>query len=58
MLGYESYPSFKNAINKATRACLTLEIPVAENFKQVDRDVDGRAVKDLKLSRFACYLVP
>jgi len=57
MLGYESFSSFKNAINKATRACLTLEIPVAENFKQIDREIDGKSAQDMKLSRFACYLV-
>jgi DNA-damage-inducible protein D len=57
MLGYESFPSFKNAINKATRACVTLEISVADNFKQIDRDIDGKSEQDWKLSRFACYLV-
>jgi DNA-damage-inducible protein D len=57
MLGYESFPSFKNAINKATRACLTLEIAVAENFIQIDREVNGKPESDWKLSRFACYLV-
>src|SRR5579863_6444291 len=57
MLGYESFQSFKNAINKATRACLTLEISVADNFIQIDREVDGKSESDWKLSRFACYLV-
>lgn len=57
MLGYESYQSFKNAINKATRACMTLEIAVAENFKQIEREIDGKPEADWKLSRFACYLV-
>jgi len=57
MLGYESFPSFKNAINKATRACVTLEISVADNFKQIERDIDGKSEQDWKLSRFACYLV-
>lgn len=56
MLGYESYAAFQNAVNKATRACLTLSIAVAENFTQVDREIDGKIVKDWKLSRFACYL--
>ncbi len=57
MLGYESFPAFKNAINKATRACLTLEISVAENFIQIDREIGDRSESDWKLSRFACYLV-
>jgi DNA-damage-inducible protein D len=57
MLGYESFQSFKNAVNKATRTCLTIEISVAENFIQIDREIDGRSEADWKLSRFACYLV-
>jgi DNA-damage-inducible protein D len=57
MLGYESFPSFKNAINKATRTCMTLEISVTDNFKQIERDIDGKQESDWKLSRFACYLV-
>jgi len=56
LLGYETYPAFRNALNRATRACLTLNIPVAENFKQVMRELDGKNVDDWKLSRFACYL--
>ncbi len=56
MLGYESFSSFENAINKAIQACTTLKIPVLGNFTQVERDVDGKLVRDYKLSRFACYL--
>ncbi len=57
MLGYESAHSFRTAINKAIQACVTLDIPVHENFKQVDREIDGKTQQDWKLSRFACYLV-
>lgn len=57
MLGYESYTSFKKAINKAMTTCMTLDIDTSENFQQVRRVVDGEEVADYKLSRFACYLV-
>jgi len=57
MLGYESFNSFVNAINKAIQACTTLKIPVLGNFTQIEREIEGSRVLDYKLSRFACYLV-
>jgi DNA-damage-inducible protein D len=57
LLGYESTPSFMNAVNRAIGTCSTLGIPVAENFQQCDRVIDGQRVSDYKFSRFACYLV-
>jgi len=57
MLGYESYQSFKKAINRAMTTCMTLEIDIYENFQQVRHEIDGREQTDFKLSRFACYLV-
>lgn len=56
-LGYESWGSFQNAINKAMTTCNTLNIPILENFTQVAMIVDSKSVLDFKLSRFACYLV-
>lgn len=56
LLGYDSYDSFKKSINKATQACIALNIQISENFEQVDREIDGQTVSDFKLSRFACYL--
>jgi DNA-damage-inducible protein D len=56
MLGYESFSSFENAINKAIQACTTLRIPILGNFTQVQREVNSKTVRDYKLSRFACYL--
>jgi DNA-damage-inducible protein D len=53
MLGYESFGSFEQAINRAIGTCTTLELPVLENFQQIDTE----AGRDYKLSRFACYLV-
>lgn len=57
MLGYDTYTSFRNAINRAVGTCTTLGIPVEENFLQVQRAIDGETCQDFKLSRFACYLV-
>jgi DNA-damage-inducible protein D len=56
MLGYKSLAAFGKAINRAISACTTLNIPVAENFKQVRREVGGVVIDDYKLTRFACYL--
>ena len=57
MLGYESFEAFRKPINKAIATCTALEIQVVENFKQVQRQLDGEIVQDFKLTRFACYLV-
>ncbi|MDH3890645.1 MAG: damage-inducible protein D [candidate division Zixibacteria bacterium] len=54
MLGYETMTTFRKAIDKATSACITLNIPVHENFISFKQD-DG--TEDFKLTRFACYLV-
>jgi DNA-damage-inducible protein D len=57
MLGYESYSAFQKPINKAIATCTALNIPVVENFQQTQREIAGQVVPDLKLTRFACYLV-
>jgi len=57
MLGYESYNTFKKAINRALTTCMTLDIDAQDNFEQIKREVGGKEVNDYKLSRFACYLV-
>lgn len=51
VLGYTNITNIKNAkpIQRALTACNTLGIPVQENFEFLDDDV--------KLTRFACYLV-
>ncbi len=49
-LGYSETNKLDKAINKAMTVCMTLGIPVIENFVQTD------GAKDYKLSRFACYL--
>ncbi len=57
MLGYESFTAFQKPINKAIATCTALNIPVLENFQQIQRIVNGETVPDFKLTRFACYLV-
>lgn len=57
MLGYETYTSFKKAVNRAITTCMTLEIDMFENFQQVRREIQGKEETDYKLSRFACYLI-
>ncbi|HVS11353.1 MAG TPA: BRO family protein [Planctomycetota bacterium] len=49
LLGYSSWPSFKQVINRAATACMTIGASVADNFVEVGADY--------KLSKFACYLV-
>lgn len=56
-LGYESWTSFKNVINKAMSSCANLEIDIMENFSQIDIIFQGKETKTYKLSRFACFLV-
>ncbi|MCY1283880.1 hypothetical protein D9M69_416690 [compost metagenome] len=57
MLGYSDWSLFAKVVNKALGVCMTLNIPVQDNFQQIQREVDGRQLPDFKLSRFACYLV-
>lgn len=57
MLGYETFQAFQKPINKAIATCTALNIPILETFVQVNREVDGEIVPDIKLTRFACYLV-
>ena len=56
VLGYQAFDSFERAITRAIRACTTIGVDVFENFQQVNREIDGKPVRDFKLSRFACYL--
>jgi DNA-damage-inducible protein D len=57
MLGYDSMQAFDLAINRAIGTCMTLGIPVPDNFEQITREIDGSSIRDYKFSRFACYLV-
>jgi DNA-damage-inducible protein D len=57
VLGYDSWSTFKNLINKAIGVCTTGGIPVIEHFIQLRRKIETREVDDFKLTRLACCLV-
>ena len=57
LLGYSSWDSFSKAIDRATKAFISLKIPYHENIIPCTRVDQGAETKDLKLTRFACYLV-
>jgi DNA-damage-inducible protein D len=45
-------------INKAMSVCISIPtIITADHFREEVRFLDGKNIKDFKLSRFACYLV-
>lgn len=57
VLGYKSLRTFKSPIQKAMQACATLNIETSENFIEAKRIENGKKIKDIKLTRFACYLI-
>ena len=62
MLEYSKWGNFKNVINKAKEACKGSDIAEEEHFADVGRvlKVGNNAemeVDDLKLTRYACYLI-
>jgi DNA-damage-inducible protein D len=57
-LGYKEYTPTMTPINKAMTVCISLPaIITADHFREEVRYLDGKQIKDFKLSRFACYLV-
>jgi DNA-damage-inducible protein D len=56
-LGYAEYSPAMKPIQKAMQVMMSLDIDSSEHFREEYRDIQGKRVKDLKLSRFACYLV-
>ena len=53
MLGYSDMDSFQKAIDRATKAMISLGVNHYENIVPIQRD--GK--QDFKLKKFACYLV-
>lgn len=53
MLGYAGMDQILKAVNKATAVCVSLDIPVFDNFIQMPSE---NVANDIKLTRFACYL--
>ena len=56
MLGYKDMKSFEKAIERATKACISLNIPHYDNIKAETRTINNQDTHDFKLTRFACYL--
>jgi DNA-damage-inducible protein D len=57
-LGYDNWSDFyKRVINRAIGACFSIHVRVDEHFIQDTREIGGKAVEDLKLTRFACCLI-
>jgi DNA-damage-inducible protein D len=58
LLGYASSDGLDKAVGRAMAACTALGISVPENFEHCRRTrEDGSSFPDVKLSRFACYLI-
>jgi DNA-damage-inducible protein D len=58
MLGYESWDSFRKAVQRAMTALDALEIQHEDTITPTKRiDEHGSSLQDYKLSRFGCYLV-
>lgn len=56
-LGYESWASFGQVINKAMASCGRLNIDVTDVFIAETIVQDGKPLKTFRLTRFACFLI-
>ena len=60
-MGYTRWENFAEVVKRATITCETNKTPVNSHFrdttKMVTAGVAARAVKDFKLTRYACYLI-
>jgi hypothetical protein len=52
-----SEEDFDDAIERAFSACVSLDIPIRNNFRQVYRSFEDYLVTDWKLTSLACYLI-
>lgn len=62
VLGYEKYDNFAQVVRKARVACTQSGLDEADHFADVGKMVDigsgaRREIADVRLSRYACYLV-
>ncbi|HSW69280.1 MAG TPA: DNA damage-inducible protein D [Gammaproteobacteria bacterium] len=62
LLGYNEWRNFLQAINKAKQACSNSGHPIQDHFVDVNKMVSlgsgsQRKVDDVKLTRYACYLI-
>ncbi len=62
LLGYKQYRNFQPVINKAKRACENSSESTSDHFADFRKMIQlartaTRAIEDLKLTRYACYLI-
>lgn len=58
MLGYDDFNEFKKkVVGRATQALISLGVDHYEQIESASREIEGNAVDDLKLTRFACYII-
>jgi DNA-damage-inducible protein D len=58
MLGYDDFDTFKSkVIGRATQALISLGVDHYEQIKPADHKIDEKEFSDLKLTRFACYMI-
>ena len=57
MLGYQSWDSFRKAVQRALTALDALDITHEDTITSTTRIENGVSMPDYKLSRFGCYLV-
>jgi DNA-damage-inducible protein D len=62
LLGYNQYRNFQPVTNKAKKACENSSESASDHFAEVRKMIQlartaTRDIKDLKLTRYACYLI-
>ncbi len=57
MLNYANLKSFEKVIERGRRAIEGAGIDPYINIVLENRNVDGKSIRDFKLSRFACYII-
>jgi len=58
MLGYDDFKIFKNkVIGRATQALISIGVDPYSQITSVQRTIDNKEIDDLKMTRFACYIV-
>lgn len=56
-LGYETWSSFQQVINKAMASCAALNVQIQEVFIPDEYVENGKTVNTYRLTRFGCFLV-